>query len=107
MDMARVRAREADKPGRGLYGIKHGWWAIICLVYVLSPLDLAPELILGPIGVIDDAGVALFGFYNAAKWVAQWRRARRGRSRPWTRPAGSLPRPAWAGPSGRPPAGRC
>jgi len=34
--------------------------AIAGIVYVLSPLDLLPELALGPIGLLDDAGIAAF-----------------------------------------------
>ena len=32
---------------------------IIGLVYVLSPLDLIPEVILGPLGLLDDGGAIL------------------------------------------------
>ena len=39
-------------------------WFIIgivcCCIYILSPLDLLPEIALGPFGVIDDAGVLGF-----------------------------------------------
>ena len=39
-------------------------WLIIgivcCCIYILSPLDLLPEIALGPFGVIDDAGVLGF-----------------------------------------------
>jgi len=30
---------------------------IAALVYGISPLDLAPEAFLGPLGLLDDAGV--------------------------------------------------
>ena len=30
---------------------------IAAIVYGISPLDLAPEAILGPLGLLDDAGV--------------------------------------------------
>jgi len=30
---------------------------VAALVYGISPLDLAPEAILGPLGLLDDAGV--------------------------------------------------
>ena len=33
---------------------------IICIIYILSPLDLIPEIPLGPLGLIDDAGVLAF-----------------------------------------------
>ena len=29
------------------------------VIYVLSPIDLAPELLLGPLGLIDDAGIVI------------------------------------------------
>lgn len=31
------------------------------ILYVLSPIDLLPEAVLGPIGLIDDLFVILFG----------------------------------------------
>lgn len=37
-----------------------GWLAIgACIAYILSPVDLAPEAILGPLGVPDDILAAL------------------------------------------------
>ena len=33
---------------------------VVCVIYILSPLDLIPEIPLGPVGVIDDAGVLAF-----------------------------------------------
>ncbi len=35
--------------------------AIICLIYVLSPIDLVPEAALGPFGLADDAIAAIVG----------------------------------------------
>ncbi len=39
-------------------------WVIIgivcCGIYIISPLDIVPEIALGPLGVIDDAGVLGF-----------------------------------------------
>lgn len=32
---------------------------VAAIVYGISPLDIAPEAILGPLGLIDDAGVFL------------------------------------------------
>ncbi len=39
----------------------------VCVAYVLSPVDLAPELVLGPLGLGDDlvAVVAAIGVYVA------------------------------------------
>lgn len=33
---------------------------ILCCAYIISPVDLVPEIALGPLGVIDDAGVLGF-----------------------------------------------
>ena len=33
---------------------------VICIIYILSPFDLIPEIPLGPLGLIDDAGVLAF-----------------------------------------------
>jgi uncharacterized membrane protein YkvA (DUF1232 family) len=30
------------------------------LIYVISPLDFIPELILGPLGLVDDAAILVF-----------------------------------------------
>ena len=44
-----------------------GWaMAIFCGFYVVSPVDLVPEALLGPVGVIDDIG-AIFVGISAAK----------------------------------------
>ncbi len=33
----------------------------LCVLYVLSPVDLVPEALLGPFGLADDAIVVLMG----------------------------------------------
>ena len=33
---------------------------ILCCIYIISPVDLVPEVLLGPLGIIDDAGVLGF-----------------------------------------------
>ena len=33
---------------------------VVCIIYILSPLDLISEILLGPLGLIDDAGVLAF-----------------------------------------------
>ena len=33
---------------------------ILCFLYIISPVDLMPEVLLGPLGIIDDAGVLGF-----------------------------------------------
>ena len=39
--------------------IKENWLLILSLLYVLSPIDLLPEFILGPLGIVDDLGLIL------------------------------------------------
>ena len=38
----------------------------LTILYILSPLDFIPEVVFGPIGLIDDLGILLFGlkFFN-------------------------------------------
>lgn len=31
------------------------------LIYIVSPIDIAPEIIFGPLGVVDDLGIFLLG----------------------------------------------
>jgi uncharacterized membrane protein YkvA (DUF1232 family) len=50
-------------------GISYGWWVVICVIYTLSPIDLVPALLLGPIGLGDNLGVIAFGFYNFIRWL--------------------------------------
>ena len=47
----------AFKPGKFLMGI-------LCVVYIISPIDLLPELILGPFGLIDDLGALFLAIRN-------------------------------------------
>lgn len=45
-----------DVPRRARAGLSlRGWLTIaVCALYVLSPLDLLPEALLGPLGLPDD-----------------------------------------------------
>lgn len=47
--------------------------SILALVYVVSPLDIIPEMFLGPFGLGDDLALAAFGvasLFNASeKWL--------------------------------------
>jgi uncharacterized membrane protein YkvA (DUF1232 family) len=44
-----------------------GWgFALFCGVYVLSPVDLVPEALAGPFGLIDDAGALVAGIMAAS-----------------------------------------
>lgn len=49
------------EPDRGRTGLSWRGWLTIgaCAVYILSPVDLAPEALLGPLGVPDDILAAL------------------------------------------------
>src|SRR5688572_1518608 len=52
------RARPASPQASGwLMGNKLK--AILCLIYVLSPIDLMPEAVLGPLGLADDVVAAI------------------------------------------------
>ncbi len=43
---------------------------ILCCLYIISPVDLLPEVLLGPLGVIDDAGVLGFMLFLVKQlWV--------------------------------------
>ena len=39
--------------------IKEKVVVVLGLIYVLSPLDIIPEVILGPLGLLDDGGALL------------------------------------------------
>jgi uncharacterized membrane protein YkvA (DUF1232 family) len=62
----------AANPRRGPLGIPFGWWAIIGLIYIVSPLDALPDF-LPVIGWADDTGMLGFAIYSLFKWY----RARR------------------------------
>ena len=43
-----------------------GWtFAIFCGVYCISPVDIVPEFLLGPFGLVDDVGAAIAGIAAA------------------------------------------
>jgi uncharacterized membrane protein YkvA (DUF1232 family) len=51
-----------------------GWmFAIFCGLYCISPVDIVPEALLGPFGLVDDIGAAVVGIasgiaaHNASK----------------------------------------
>lgn len=42
---------------------KRDWsvaWIVLGILYVLSPIDIIPEAILGPLGFADDAAILAF-----------------------------------------------
>lgn len=40
-----------------LKDIKRTLTIILCLIYIISPIDLIPEIFLGPLGFVDDGAV--------------------------------------------------
>ncbi len=56
-----------DVPPRGLAAM------VGALVYLVSPVDVVPEVLLGPLGLADDAGVVTL----AAVWVSKLVQARK------------------------------
>jgi uncharacterized membrane protein YkvA (DUF1232 family) len=40
---------------------------LVCFIYVLSPIDLLPEVAFGPFGLADDLGVAVAGVVKAKR----------------------------------------
>jgi uncharacterized membrane protein YkvA (DUF1232 family) len=54
-------------PPRGLVAM------VGALVYLVSPVDVVPEVLLGPLGLVDDAGVVTV----VAVWVYKLVQARR------------------------------
>lgn len=63
-----VSTWKGARPGRGLWGVPYGWWVVICLVYLVSPVDAIPDFI-PVLGQMDDLGVLLFLLFNAAQWL--------------------------------------
>jgi uncharacterized membrane protein YkvA (DUF1232 family) len=44
-----------------------GWcFALFCGAYILSPVDIIPEALLGPFGLVDDAGALIAGICAAS-----------------------------------------
>ncbi len=72
-----VRLWKSTRPGRGLWGIPHGWWVVIGVLYILSPIDAIPDFI-PVLGQMDDLGMLVFLAYNAVQWLL----ARFSRPRP-------------------------
>jgi len=40
--------------------IKRNWILILSLIYILSPIDILPEFLLGPLGILDDVTLVIF-----------------------------------------------
>jgi len=48
-------------------GLPFQWWVtILGLAYIISPLDFMPEIVLGPIGLVDDVLVLIL---IIASWI--------------------------------------
>ena len=45
-------------------------FAFACGVYVLSPIDLMPEVVLGPFGLLDDLGAGIAGIVSLKQAIA-------------------------------------
>jgi uncharacterized membrane protein YkvA (DUF1232 family) len=46
--------------------------AMLGLVYVVSPLDLMPEILLGPFGLGDDLAIAVFAVAGLMSSAEEW-----------------------------------
>lgn len=51
---------------------------IIGLIYVLVPFDIVPEIVLGPLGLLDDGGALLAVLYAVIAAVNRQRQTRPG-----------------------------
>lgn len=67
-----VVAHLPNSPLRTLLVQLGGWaTAAICGAYVVSPIDVVPEAIFGPFGILEDIVAAIVGFMAArAAWKA-------------------------------------
>ena len=50
--------------------VKHFLVGVFCVLYVLSPVDLLPEALLGPFGLPDDVVAGLIAWRNFKKAFA-------------------------------------
>lgn len=66
-----------NDPKKGPLGIPYGWWVIVCIAYLASPIDALPD-IMPIVGWADDTGMLGFGVYC----LMQWFRGRRLRRQP-------------------------
>lgn len=51
---------------------------IIGLIYILMPFDIVPEIILGPLGLLDDGGALLAVLYAVTAVINRQRQVRPG-----------------------------
>ena len=55
-------------------------WAFValCAAYVISPVDILPEIALGPFGLVDDFGALVMGVGTAAAAIHAARKKKAG-----------------------------
>lgn len=63
------------KSGKGPLGIPYGWWLVVVVLYLVSPLDVLPDF-LPVVGWVDDTGLLGFGAFCLFKWFAARRAGR-------------------------------
>jgi uncharacterized membrane protein YkvA (DUF1232 family) len=56
-------------------------FVVLCGIYAISPLDLVPEMLFGPIGLLDDAVAVGAGILTAASAVQGFKAPARPRDR--------------------------
>ncbi len=49
--------------------LKPALLAVMCLIYVVSPIDLAPAAVLGPFGAVDDMAAVYAGVKSLRKAI--------------------------------------
>ena len=49
----------------------------LCGAYVLSPVDVMPEIVLGPFGLVDDLGAAVAGFLTLQSALGDFKQLNR------------------------------
>ncbi len=45
----------------------------LCGAYILSPVDIMPEIVMGPFGMVDDLGAAVGGFLTLKSAIEDFR----------------------------------
>ena len=45
----------------------------LCGAYVLSPIDIMPEIVMGPFGCVDDLAAAVGGFFTLKSAIGDFR----------------------------------
>lgn len=50
----------------------------LCAAYALSPVDVLPEILLGPFGLVDDLGAVVLGVGTAVSTIQAQKRKKHG-----------------------------